>query len=519
MKSAGFFSGVCTTLFAALCVTLMVGVLAEPESPRAASPLLPATTPAGSSAQTAAAKAPAEEDDPQLPLLEAIRSDRPEQLFELLKETGSQIPESRALSLQSLAHYRLGDFQSAAQLLARLDPARADALFLQSLLLASEGRLTEAERLLSSALSRQTELGLLAFEAGLLENNLLQHLNRFRDAAGVVDQFLPDAPFGKPALRSIRTLLAAAPAEPYRVQAVAQDHTVRLLADGSLPARTVMVLEPEQQGRLVLFDTGSSLTLFKADLRRQSETEARALGLSYEANTDFQYAWHAGVTLGGWQVGDIPVGLIDRKSEQAAQLNYEAVFALPFLRRFFVVFDFPARSMQLLAHRPESVEGDAIPFRYVADQIILTASINGKRATLLLDTGLGLPSMKLDVSWAQGVTAPAPDGAGKPTAETGGSSNNSRQEPPKPAQPQRPVPPGSVGPVPALETQIHSLKFGNQEMKALPVTLDPLRRRLNQNPLAVRIDGILAAPMLQDYVVSIDFDSGQLYFLKKTDAR
>ena len=66
--------------------------------------------------------------------------------------------------------------------------------------------------------------------------------------------------------------------------------------------------------------------------------------------------------------------------------------------------------------------------------------------------------------------------------------------------------------MPAMETQVKSLKFGRQELKNLPVTLDPLRRRMKLNPLAVRIDGILAAPLMKDFIVSIDFRNNRIYF-------
>lgn len=453
-------------------------------------------------------------DDSELTLLEAIRSDHPERLFDLLKEATS-VPESRKGALRALARYRLGEFDEAAKLLAALDPAQPDAAFLKGLLLASEGRFSEAEGTLAPVVARP-ELGLLGFEAGLLHSNVLQQLGRHREAAADIERILPDAPFGKPALRSIQALLQAAPDAPYKKVALGPDHSIPLLADGSLPARTVLSLEPNGDGKLVLFDTGSSLSIFKADVSEQDQNRARALGLSFQANMDFQYAWKPSLDLGGWKLEGIPVGLVNRHSEEAAQLNYEAVFSLPLLRRFFVVFDFPGRKIQLLDERPQQPEGELVSFRYAADQILLPASVNGKPALLLLDTGFGLPSMKFDISWAQELAPPplpvAPQPQAPPPASKGGK--------PAGTDPKEPGIPGMPGtPMPALETQITSLKIGKVELTELSVTLDPLRRRLNQSPLAVRIDGILAAPMLQDYVVSIDFGRNEIYLLHKAPAQ
>src|SRR2546425_5764655 len=170
--------------------------------------------------------AAAQEEDPQLPLMETIRSDHPERLFELLKATAAPLPNNRRQALLALANYRLGDFDAAEGLLSRLDPDAADTLLIQSLLRAISGRLQEAEKSGSAAWARRSELGLLAFEAGLNLNYLLQHLGRPAEASAVVEQLIPKAPYGRPALRNIAKTLKAAPGEPYHRESVADDHTV-----------------------------------------------------------------------------------------------------------------------------------------------------------------------------------------------------------------------------------------------------------------------------------------------------
>ncbi|MBI3940557.1 MAG: hypothetical protein HY315_06955 [Acidobacteria bacterium] len=446
-------------------------------------------------------------DDPQLPFLEAIRSDHPERLFDLLKQNSVPLEATRKLALQALARYRLGDFDRAEELLAKIDGSAAESMLLHSLLRATEGRLQEAEQWVSEALSHRPALGLLAFEAGLHHSYLLQHLGRPREAAAAIDRILLEAPLGRPALRSIKKSLEASTGEPYRRVATSDTHNIPLLADGSLPPRTVLPLRPGEPDRLVLFDTGSSLTLLKTDIQHDVEAGATALALDLESSTDFSYGWQKSLAVDGWQMENIPVGFVERKSEKSAGLNYEAVFGLPFLRHFFVVFDFPGRSMQLLARVSERIEGKPIPFRYVADQMLIRATVNGRPAHLLIDTGLALPFLRLDTSWAPVVAPPPPNLPARPALPLPAPENQSS----KGSEPLPPLPKQQIEGVSAWVT---SLKFGDQEMKNLPVALDILDRRMNQNPLAVRIDGILAAPLLKDYVVSIDFEANRIYFQK-----
>ncbi|MBI2820767.1 MAG: hypothetical protein HYX74_00955, partial [Acidobacteria bacterium] len=228
-------------------------------------PSLPASAGTGPQAQQtgAAGGRAGQEETPELPLLEEIRGDKPERLFELLRQGVPLLPQERRLALEAMARYRLADFDAVRALLAKMDIGAAESLLLQALLGAVEGRFREAEGLVSAALARRSDLGLLAFEAGLLHSYLLQHLGKHRQAAGVIEQLLAEAPFGRSALRSIQKSLEISPEEPYRIKAVAADHAIPLLADGSLPPRTVLELHPGEPGRLVLFDTGSSLTLLK----------------------------------------------------------------------------------------------------------------------------------------------------------------------------------------------------------------------------------------------------------------
>ncbi|MBI4454685.1 MAG: hypothetical protein HY644_02165 [Acidobacteria bacterium] len=470
-------------------------VVAAPE--RASHPTGPGTTEGQERRDRAGQEAP------QLPLVEAIRSDRPEQLFDLLKKGGTALDDRRKRSFEAMAYYRLGDFDAVARLLSKMDPTAAETLFLQSLLRASEGRFQDAEKLISTSLTRRAELGLLAFEAGLHQSYVLQRLGRPKEAAAAIEQFITDVPFGKAALRSIQRSLESAPGKPYVKEAMVEDHTIPLLADGSMPPRTVLSLRPEEPARLVLFDTGSSLTFLKAGTGEDLGTGATALALDLSSNTDFQYGWQGSLTIGGWRMKDIPVGFLDRKSEKSAQLNYEAVFGLPFLRNFFVIFNFPKRNMQLLPRAPEKVEGNPVAFRYVADQIILRATINGKPANLLVDTGLALPSLRVDTSWALVVASPPAENA-RPNKKTRAAGGRRSDEKPASGNPPQVIP--------VMHTKVRSLKFGRQEMKNLAVTMDTLQERMKLNPLAVRVDGILAAPLMKDYVVSLDFENNRIYF-------
>ncbi|MBI2821203.1 MAG: hypothetical protein HYX74_03165 [Acidobacteria bacterium] len=242
------------------------------------------------------------------------------------------------------------------------------------------------------------------------------------------------------------------------------------------------------------------------------ETGATALALDWQSNTDFQYGWQKSLQVDGWKVENIPAGFVDSKSEKSAGLNYDAVFGLPFLRHFFVVFNFPERTMQLLDKAPEKIEGDAVPFSYVADQMIIRATVNDRPANLLVDTGLALPSLRLDTSWALVVAPPQAEGI-PPGRMPETSARERGVQPPAPAQPPASPKAGAIG------LEVTSLKFANQEMNDLSVTLDALGRRMNLNPLAVRIDGILAAPLMRDFIVSIDFQKSRIYFQKRTDGK
>ncbi|HEV8130111.1 MAG TPA: aspartyl protease family protein [Acidobacteriota bacterium] len=449
-----------------------------------------------------AVPAAAQEEDPQLSLLEAIRSDQPEQLFELLKSNSAPLPENRSLALQALAHYRLGEFAAAGELVHKMAAAAPEALLIQSLLSAAEGRFEHAEKSVSAALARRSELGLLFFEAGLHDSYLLQHLGRPEEAAAVVEQLISTAPFGRSQLQNIVNNLKAAPGEPYLKEATAADHTVSLQADGSTASRAVLALRANEPGQLVLFDTGSTLTLLKTDIKQDRGNGVAVLGLDRPSDEPIQYGWQTGLAIAGWKIANIPAGFVDKNSTESPMGNYSAVFGLPLLRRFFLVIDFPKRTLQLMPRPPDSIEGDRVPFRYVADQVIIPATINGKSANLLLDTGVAVPSLKVDISWAK-FLAPLPQSPVAP----GNAANQKEaaQERAKTAQSQVP---GTVA------IQVRSLKFGKQEMKELPVTVTSLRSRLTANPLATRIDAILGAPQLSEYRISIDFQKNWIYFQK-----
>jgi hypothetical protein len=452
--------------------------------------------------------APAQKEDPQLQLMETIRGDHPERLFELLKTTAAPLSDNRRQALLALANYRLGDFDAAEGLLSRMDRDAPDTGVVESLLSATSGRLQEAEKSGSAAWARRSELGLLAFEAGLHLSYLLQHLGRPAEAAAVVEQLIPEAPYGRPALRNIAKNLKAAPGEPYHKESEAGGHTVPLLADGSTPSRAVLTLRPNEPGQLALFDTGSTLNLLRADVRRDVGTGTAVLALDAAGNMEVQYGWQRSLSVGGWKLENVPVGFVEKSAENSAMGNYGAVFGLPFLRRFFLVFDFPRRSMELLPFAPDKVEGDRISFRYAADQLIIRGTMNGKAANLLLDTGLALPSVKVDLSWGT-ILAPSPVSSAAvaaPSEKRGGKKK--RQEDQAPYK--------SEG---AVAIEIRSLKFGAQEMAALPVTVTSLRGRLAENPLAVRIDAILGAPQLSGYRISIDFQNSWIYFQRRQDAK
>ncbi len=444
-----------------------------------------------------------QEEDPQLPLVEAIRSDHPERFFELLKTASVSLPENRKLALQALARYRTGEFDEAEALLSQMDSSSADALLVQSLLRAAAGRFQEAEQSVSRAIVRHSELGLLAFEAGLHLNYLLQHLGKPREAAAAVEQLIPAAPFGKPMLRVIAAVLKAAPGEPYRKETVSDDHTIPLLADGSIPSRTVLVLRPDEPGQLVLFDTGSTTNLLRANLQQDIDTGVAVAALGSAANLQIRYGWQKSLTLGGWKLENVPVGFVDKEAQNTAMGNYGAIFGLPFLRRFFVVFDFPRRTMQLLPRAPERIDGDPIPFHYAADQMIIQASINGRHANLLIDTGFAIPSLQVDISWAI-LLASDSDSLEK--------SDQLSKDENGPEKPKRLDSPSSQR---VVSLQIRLLKFGKHEMKDLPVTVTSLRGRLRETPLAVKIDAVVGAPQLKDYVASIDFEKNRLYLQRR----
>jgi tetratricopeptide (TPR) repeat protein len=428
-------------------------------------------------------------DDAQLSLAEMIRSSRPEKLFELLKSTKPVLPRDRELFMRGLAHYRAGDFENAEATVSRISRGSADAALLRSLLLASQGRFEEAEKDARSAFDRRSLLGPFFFEAGLHLSYVLQHLKRHRDAASVIEAIAPEAPLSRPVLRCIAASLNAAPAQPYDKRDQGGSAVVPLLSDGSIPPRTVMAIRAGQKPVFVLFDTGTSLTFLKTEQSYQGSC-AMAMALDPNSNVDFHYGWESQLELANWSIQNVPVGFVPRES---AGMQYEALFGLPLMRQFFVVFDFPKRAMQLLPRAPETTAGDCVSFRYVADQLIIPALIHNQRANLLLDTGLALPSLKLDTSWADKLSAPLGKKGGR-----GDAGKLTRK--------------GAPAKTGALELSVKSLKFGRQELKDLPVAIEPLQRRLQQTPLAVRIDAILSAPLIKQYIVSIDFEKNRIYF-------
>src|SRR3989442_11996205 len=95
--------------------------------------------------------AAAQEEDPQLPLMETIRGDHPERLFELLKTTAAPLSNNRRQALLALANYRLGDFDAAEGLLSRMDRDAPETGVVESLLRATSGRFQEAEKTGSAA--------------------------------------------------------------------------------------------------------------------------------------------------------------------------------------------------------------------------------------------------------------------------------------------------------------------------------------------------------------------------------
>jgi len=424
-------------------------------------------------------------EDPQLSFAEAIRSSRPEKLFDLLKDGAAPLPRNRELFMRGFAWYRTGDFEKAERLVSGMSRDSADTALLQSLLLASRGRFEEAEKHARYAFDHRAQLGPFFFESGLQLSYVLQHLRRHRDAAPVIEAIVPEAPQSRPVLRCIAASLGAAPPDPYEKQQRNGNETIPLLADGSIPPRTVMSIYEGDQPALVLFDTGTSITFLKTD--NPAEGCAMAMALDPTSNVNFYYGWKPRLDLGNWRIGNVPVGFAAR---QSAGMQYEALFGLALMRQFFVVFDFPKRSMQLLARAPDKVEGDSVEFRYVADQLIIPALIHNRRANVLLDTGLAMPSIKLDISWGDKLSGPLRKDA---------SSVKARKS--------KPAPKSS-----AVELSVKSLKFGRQELKDLSISFESLQRRLQQTPLATRIDAILPAPLVKQYVVSIDFEKNRIYF-------